>query len=193
MLGRDAAQAASRPNRPLEPEAIAGPVDDGGVPVRAEGVELIGRFEQSGHRVAPSLVRRADGQMVQLTPVLFAVLSETDGYRGYDEIAAAVGTRIGKLITPEDLGFLVESRLRPLGLLRDHDGSEPTTTKMNPLLALRFRMVVTNPRITGAIAAVFSPLFRAPFVAAFTLAFLAVTGWLLFVHGLAAAARNALY
>lgn len=162
-------------------------------PVRAEGLELLGTFERSGHRQAPFLVRRADGQMVQLTPVLFHLLTAIDGARDHSEIAAAVGQRIGKLVASEDVSFLIEQRLRPLGLLQGVDGSQPVARRANPLLALRFRAVVTNPRVTGAIARVFAPLFHTPVVIAFTLAFLAVNGWLLFGHGLAGATRHALY
>jgi putative peptide zinc metalloprotease protein len=163
------------------------------VPARAAGVELLGAFERSGHRDAPYLVRRADGQMVQLTPLLHQVLDAIDGGRRYNDLADVVSARINKLVTPEEIRFLIEEKLRPLGLLRGLDGAEPVTKRANPLLALRFRATVTNPRVTGAIAAIFQPLFWTPLVVAFSLAFLAVTGWLLFGHGLAAATRNALY
>ena len=44
----------------------------------------------SGYREPPALVRRGDGQMLQLTPLLYAVLEAVDGRRTYDEIAEAV-------------------------------------------------------------------------------------------------------
>ena len=50
------------------------------VPVRAEGVHLIGELPGSGYKQPPSLVRRADGQTVQLTRLLFLVL-ENFGFR----------------------------------------------------------------------------------------------------------------
>ena len=46
---------------------------------RADGVELIGEMVGSGYRVPPSLVRRADGQTIQLTPLLYSILREIDG------------------------------------------------------------------------------------------------------------------
>ncbi len=36
-----------------------------GVPRLAEGTELLGEFKDSGYSQPPSLVRRADGQVIQ--------------------------------------------------------------------------------------------------------------------------------
>ena len=44
-------------------------------------VELIGEMAGSGYRVPPSLVRRIDGQTIQLTPLLYATLRAIDGQR----------------------------------------------------------------------------------------------------------------
>ena len=163
------------------------------VPHRAADLELLGTFDRSGHREAPALVRRPDGQMVQLTPLLYAVLTEIDGKTTFADIAESVGRRVGKVVTATDVATLSLTKLRPLGLLRDADGTQAEAKKANPLLALRFRMVISNPRVTNAIAATFSKLFWPPVVVAVSLAFLAVIVWLLFDRGLAAATRHALY
>src|SRR5919109_3374362 len=65
-------------------------------PARAEGVELLGHVTGSGYRKPPSLVRRADGQTIQLTPLLYHVLEAVDGTRGYEELAAELGARVGR-------------------------------------------------------------------------------------------------
>ena len=131
--------------------------------------------------------------MIQLTPLLYALVEQIDGRRTYEEVAGAVGERVGRLVAPEDVRSLVVEKLRPLGLLKEENGAQPTARKANPLLALRFRFAITNPRVTGAIASVFSKLFWPPLVVAFSLAFLTTIGWLLFDRGLAGAARHALY
>lgn len=56
-------------------------------PARAGGIQLLGRSEGSGYREAPSLVRRADGQTLQLTRVLYLVLEAADGTHGMEDIA----------------------------------------------------------------------------------------------------------
>ena len=86
--------------------------------------------------------------MVQLTPLLFQLLDAIDGQRDHAALAALLGERANKQITEGDIRFLAEERLRPLGVLRQADGSEPAVRKMNPLLALRLRFVVSNPATT---------------------------------------------
>ena len=191
------AGVALRSRPPLSPpsrDRVASPEPDPAAPpARADGVELLGAFERSGHREAPSLVRRADGQVVQLTPLLAAVLDAIDGRRGHQDIATVVAQRTGRLVAGSDIRFLIEDKLRPLGLLRGHDGSQPTLRKANPLLGLRLRMVITDERLTERIARPFSTLFASPVVAAVTVAFLVLAAWLLFEHGLGSAVRHALY
>ena len=65
---------------------------------RADGVELIGEMAGSGYRVPPSLARRADGQTIQLTPLLYALLRETDGRRSAAELSAAVSEATGRRV-----------------------------------------------------------------------------------------------
>ncbi len=202
--GRDAAQAASRPD--ARPEATHTPsaatatttaapreglVDDGGVPHRAAGIELIGEIPGSGYRSPPSLVRRADGQTIQLTRLLYLVLSAVDGRRTYEEIAEVVGPQYGRLLSAEDAHTLCDSKLRTIGVLRLADGGEPEVKRSNPLLALRFRYVVTDPEVTRRLTAPFARLFNPIVVAVLVVAFLAVCAWVLFEKGLASATHQA--
>ena len=163
------------------------------VPVRAEGVQLLGAVGGSGYRRAPSLVRRSDGQTIQLTPLLYDLLDAIDGRRGHGELAEVLTERSGKHAAHEDVHFLVETKLRPLGVLEQPDGSQPSVRKANPLLGLRFKLVVSNPAVTNAIAAPFTNLFRLPVVLAVTAAFIASIWWVVFEKGLASAAHEALY
>jgi putative peptide zinc metalloprotease protein len=161
------------------------------VAVRAAGLQLIGEQAGSGYRTPPSLVRRADGQTLQLTKLLYLVLESVDGQRSYSEIAAEVSARYGRSIDSDAARMLAESKLRPLGLLRLADGSEPQVAKANPLLALRFRWVVSDPAVTRRITAPFRWLFNPLVVAATVLAFLVVCKWVLLDRGLGFAAHQA--
>jgi putative peptide zinc metalloprotease protein len=160
---------------------------------RAEGLELLGEVPGSGYRKPPALARRGDGQVITLTPLLQQTMTAIDGRRNLAEVAAAVSEASGRLVRPEDDQQLVDATLRPLGLLRLADGSEPELRRANPLLALRARKVVTDPAITRRLTAPFAVLFS-PFVAIpVVLAFLAVSGWVLFREGLAAATAQAFH
>src|SRR5687768_1940943 len=165
----------------------------GGTPAPARGLELLGPLRGSGYRDTPFLVRRVDGQTLQLTPLLYRLLETVDGRRDYAELAAAVSERIGKHAEPDDVRFLVEEKLRPLGVLRQPDGSEPAVKKSNPLLALRGRIVISDPAMTRRLTTPFAKLFAPPVVLAMMVAFFLSTWWLLFEKGLAPGLRHAMF
>ncbi|MFF2030035.1 hypothetical protein [Arthrobacter sp. NPDC058192] len=161
------------------------------VPVQASGVQLLGGTKGSGYKEAPSLVRRADGQTIQLTRLLYLVLEAIDGRRGLDEIAEHASSRFGRLVSADNVQTLIDSQLLPLGLLRLADGSEPEVRKSNPLLGMRFRCSVTDPDRTRRLTAPFAGLFNPLIVVAVTAAFLATCWWVLMVKGLASATHEA--
>jgi len=185
--GRNAAHAASRPDARPRP----GPVDDRGAPVRAEGVELIGEIPGSGYRVPPALVRRSDGQTIQLTKLLYLVLAAVDGRRTYDEIADAVSLAFGRPVSADNVYTLCDSKLRTLGVLQLADGSQPEVKRSQPLLGLTLRYVVSDPSVTRRITAPFARLFNPFVVSTVLLAFVAVCAWVLLEKGLASATRQA--
>src|SRR5690242_17185591 len=69
------------------------------VPQRADGVQLIGEMPGSGYLEPPALVRRSDGQMLQLTPLLYAVMNAVDGVRNFAQVAAAASETTGRRIS----------------------------------------------------------------------------------------------
>src|SRR5690242_262314 len=108
----------SRPAADLDRPAPTGTALLGrDVPVLVSGTELFGAQPGSGYRVAPHLVRRVDGQVIQLTPLLYALLSAMDGARSTDEVAATAGLDLGRDLHPEDVQTLIDDKLRPLGLV----------------------------------------------------------------------------
>lgn len=145
----------------------------------------------SGYREPPALVRRADGQTIQLTRLLHLVLAAVDGRRTYAQIAELVSPAFGRAVSPDDVHTLCDSTLRPLGVLQLADGSQPQVKRSNPLLALKFRYVVSHPDVTRRITAPFARLFNPFVVVAVLLAFGAVSGWVLLEKGLASATHQA--
>ena len=167
------------------------PTGPGGALARASGVELLGAARGSGYLQPPALVRRGDGQVLQLTPLLHGVLEAIDGERDADAVAEAAGERTGRAITAADVQQLVDGQLRPLGLLRLADGSDPEVRRADPLLRMRFRTEVTDPartqRITRPFQALISPIVVVPVLVAFAV----VTVWVLATKGLASATHQA--
>lgn len=176
------------------PATAPGPASPAGTlppPALADGVQLLGETKGSGYKQAPSLVRRADGQTIQLTRLLYLVLEAVDGRRGLEEIAAHAGAAAGKPISAANVRTLVDQQLLPLGLLRLADGSQPEVRKANPLLGMKFRYSVTDPERTRKITAPFAALFNPLIVVAVTAAFLAICWWVLMAKGLASATHEA--
>src|SRR5918994_518942 len=104
-VDRPAARAATAPVSD-PPRALA----------RAEGLELLGEVSGSGYKEGARLARRADGQMVQLGPLMYALLEEVDGQRDPAALAEATSARLGRRLGPEHVAKIAE-KLAQQGLL----------------------------------------------------------------------------
>jgi putative peptide zinc metalloprotease protein len=156
-------------------------------------VELIGRFEGSGFKEPPFIARRADGQVVQMAPMLFSLAEEIDGRRSYEEVGEGLSHRIRRGVTGEMAEMLIEEQLRPLGIVAPADGGELELNKVDPLLALKFRAKVVPEGVSHALTTLFKPLFFPPVVVAVVAGFLALDAWLLGVHGISQSLRHVIY
>jgi putative peptide zinc metalloprotease protein len=159
----------------------------------ADGVELLGPYEGSGYKEPPLMVRRPDNQLIQLPPLLYLVAERLDGSHDTDAIGAEVGEQVGRGLAGEDVGYLIEEKLVPLGIVETAGAHEQELETVDPLLALRLRKGVISERVVGVLARIFSPLFWPPLLLAGIAGFVTFDIWLFLSHGLAAGAREALY
>jgi putative peptide zinc metalloprotease protein len=157
------------------------------------GVELLGEYQGSGYRQPPSLVRRSDGQILQLPPLLYEVLKAIDGERGSAEIAASVSDQVQRSFANEDIDFLINEKLRPQHLVTDPDGSSTALPKPDPFLAFRYRIGVVSERVSAALGATFKPLFFPPVLIILLIGLIVADWWIFFDVGVAQALRQALY
>ena len=160
---------------------------------RADGIELIGEFEDSGFKSPPKLARRADGQVVQLSGLLYEVAHAADGQRDAAAIAEVVTQRSGRSVTPDNVMYLANRKLRPLGVLALPDGSTPELKKREPVMALRHRRPLLPEGVVNFGARLFTWL-HAPIVR--LIVFIALAGfdvWLFGFHGIAGGLRSAIY
>jgi putative peptide zinc metalloprotease protein len=176
-----------------QPPASPPSPNGGHPPTLADDVELIGEMEGSGYKDAPSLVRRADGQVIQLPSLLYSVAAKADGKHTFDEIAAELTEEIKRGVDGDNVKFLVEEKLRPMGVLAQADGSSPSSEQADPFLALKFRATVVPDSASNAVGTAFKPLFFPPVVLAVLGAFVAFDIWLFFVHGVAQSIRQSIY
>jgi putative peptide zinc metalloprotease protein len=159
----------------------------------AEGIELVGRFEDSGFKEAPFIARRSDGQMVQMPPMLYALAEVIDGKADEAELARRFSERIERGVEPDMVSTLLDEQLRPLGVVAERDGSSPEIEKVDPLLALKFRTKVLPDGLVRGLTTVFKPLFFGPLVFVVVLAFVALDVWLFGIHGISQSLRKVIY
>ena len=162
-------------------------------PTLADGIELIGEYEDSGFQEPPYIVRRGDGQVVQLPRLLYLVAESADGRRDLAAIAERVADAYGRPVSADNVRFLVEKKLRPLGVLAKSDGSSPKLKRADPMLALKFRAALVPEGVVRAITTVFYPLFFPPVIVAVVAALVALDVWLFAYHGIAQSARTLIY
>jgi putative peptide zinc metalloprotease protein len=175
------------------PQQQAAAQADGGPPKLAEGIELIGEYEDSGYKEPPAIARRADGQVIQLPKLLYLVADSADGNRTYEQIAERVTEATGRGVGADDIHFLVNEKLRPLGVLAQADGSSPQVQKADPMLALKFRAALVPEGAVRTITTVFYPFFFPPVILAALVGLVAVDLWLFVFHGIAQPARALVY
>lgn len=152
----------------------------GGEPTKlAAGTELLGAYQGSGSIAVPYLVRRHDGALLQVTHLIHAVATYTDGKRGNADIAARVGVDVGRTLTAQDVAYLYAEKLQPAGLLQDDPDQTQEPAGTPALLALSLRSKVLPDRWVTVATSVLTPLFWPPVVLAVLTTVTGVSAWLL--------------
>jgi putative peptide zinc metalloprotease protein len=160
-------------------------------PRLADGTELLGEFKNSGVTEPPSLVRRADSQVIQLSRLVYLVASMLDGTSGPDVIAAKASAELGRTLSAEQVGYLLTAKLAPLGIVASA-GAPAALPTARPLLALRARATLLPAAAADAAGAFLRPLFSWPVIVAVVAGTAALDYWIISVRGLIAALQQLL-
>ena len=153
-------------------------------------MELLGGVHGSGYKEGAALVRRGDGQMVHLGPLMYGLLEAVDGERDNEELAEALSQKLGRRLGAEHIERIAQ-KLAAQGLLAGSEHRAPP--KRNPLLALRWKVLVTNPAITRRLTAPFTFLFRPWVMWPILAGFVGVFWFVLFHKGVASATSQAFH
>ncbi|WP_334171297.1 hypothetical protein [Sinomonas sp.] len=132
---------------------------------RAQGVELLGLVSGSGLNHSTYLVRRPDGQVVQLTELLHHIVAAAARPIVSEDLARRVSKSFGRELDAEGLTFLAEGKLEPLGLLErpGTDLASPPPSSA-PLLALSGKTTILSRSAVNRTARLLSPLYAPPVV-----------------------------
>src|SRR5258708_2300606 len=85
-------------------------------PCLLPGTSLVGEYLESGFREPSFLARRADGQVVQLSHLLYVIADAADGVNDCDEIAALATNRLSRRVSAANVIHLIERKLEPCGV-----------------------------------------------------------------------------
>jgi putative peptide zinc metalloprotease protein len=150
------------------------------VPRLAAGVELIGEYQGSGLTTATYLVRNPEGRVVQLSRLLYLLLSGVDGNRTQGEIAERVGAAFGRTVSAGNVEYLLANKLAPLGLIAAGEGAgETRAVHPDPMiLTLKLRRTLIPPAGVQLVARLLAPLFSPPVVVVVLASLAGVDVWL---------------
>ena len=157
----------------------------------ADGVELLGELKDSGFTRPPALIRRGDGQMIQISQLLYLVACRIDGTRAPDAIAALVSDDLGRSLSASQVSYVITDKLAPLGVIAGQDTPDALPTA-SPLLALRARATLLPATAANVAGALFRPLFYWPVIAVVIAGGGVMDYWLFLRHGLSGAYRQVL-
>ena len=132
-----------------------------------EGLQLLGPVKGSGIREPTYLLRRQDGQIVQVSELLHLVVSAVVPGRTAKQVADVVSGAYGRTLTTDGLAHLVKERLQPLGLV-EHAGTAATSQlpRARPILSLSLKGTLVPARAVRMLARPLAPAFWPPVVAA---------------------------
>ena len=133
----------------------------GSAPELAAGTELLDEYQGSGLAEATYLVRAPGGQLVQVSRLLYLVLSAIDGERTEGQIAERVTAAFGRTVSAGNVQYLLEHKLAPLGLVQPGPGAGPADAGQQApaILALKLRLTLVRAPAVQHIARLFQPLF----------------------------------
>jgi putative peptide zinc metalloprotease protein len=127
------------------------------VPQLGPGVERLGEYQGSGFTQPTYLARCPGGHVVQLSRLLYLVLSEINGVRTAMEIAARVSVAFGRTVSAGNVEYLLAKKFAPLGLLA---GSGPAGAgQAEDVLTLKTRRTLVPAPAVQIIAWLLQPLF----------------------------------
>jgi putative peptide zinc metalloprotease protein len=139
----------------------------------ADGVELVGEYKGSGLKEPLYLAKRADGQVVQLSALLFTLLHQVDGCTDIERLAERTSQATQLPVSVENVAYLLQHKIKPTGLIDGIELSPVETPEQHhdatSVFDLRLRFTLLHERAVQFIAPklefLFAPVLVALFVA----------------------------
>lgn len=167
------------------------------VPERPElppTVALVGELDGTGFRDRQWLILR-NGRFLQVTELLYRIAEHADGDHTVEEIAERVSESMDKLVSPDQVRYLLTTTLIPRGLIAPPAGLTilQAPDRVRSALAVNMRLRMLGPDILDPIARVLQLLFAPPVLIPMLIAIIGTHVWLYFSHGITGSLRAALF
>jgi putative peptide zinc metalloprotease protein len=159
-------------------------------PGLAPGTELLGEYRDSGRTEAPSIIRRNDGRMLEVSPLLFQLAASLDPAQDLQWVARRLGGRLRRSISAGSVAYLIDNKLRPLGVLADSPAAATEQPSTPDLLGLTLHAGVVPAPAVRAFTTILRPLFFPPVVVLALLALIAGDVWIWRSHQFGAGLRD---
>jgi putative peptide zinc metalloprotease protein len=151
-------------------------------PALAANVELSGAMQGTGFQEQQWLIQR-DKHFIQVTELLYRVAEQANGARTLEEIAEAVTQSTDWMVSADNVRYLIQTKLLPLGLIAPADGAAvpQRAGQGGSALAFTLRRTVISPRVIDPITNILQCLYVPP-VLFFVLACIAFAHWWLYFN-----------
>jgi putative peptide zinc metalloprotease protein len=166
--------------QPLVPEPVFP------VPRLSAGLRLHGEYQGSGFNEPKYIARRGDGQVVQLSRLLHLVAGCVDGVRDTERISHRVSGLYGREVSEENIAYLVEHKLQPLGVtvpFGQEDDEVAQAPRSDLLLALKGHRVMFSQQRVNRIGRALAWLHRPLMVVLVLGSMVAMDVWLFGFYG----------
>ncbi|WP_200886618.1 hypothetical protein [Phaeacidiphilus oryzae] len=150
------------------------------MPRLTAGLRLHGEYRGSGFTEPRYIARRGDGQVLQLSRLLYLVTRAIDGRRDLEGVSHRVSAEYGRELSTENIAYLIDRKLEPLGVTvpPGQENDQVDAPRSDLLLALRFHKVLFRESAVARIAGALSWLHRPLLVALVLLGMGGLDAWL---------------
>jgi putative peptide zinc metalloprotease protein len=163
-------------------------------PKLADDITLKGEMQESAFVEPPWLLER-DGGYIQLPKLLYHVAEQCTGDQTHEQMAEAVGEKLGRTITADNIKTLV-AKLIPMGIVEVPGLSEAARKRGSSAagaLSVNAKMLKVPPRVITPLSHILQVFYIKPVLVLTLLLTFAAEGWMFFVHGLGGGIHDALY
>ncbi|HEX8220326.1 MAG TPA: hypothetical protein VF914_14110 [Chloroflexia bacterium] len=162
-------------------------------PKLADDINLKGEMQESAFEEPPWLLER-DGGYIQVPKLLYHVAEACTGDQTHEQMAEAVGQKLGRKVTADNIKTLV-AKLIPMGIV-DVPGLPKEAHKRGSAagaLSVNAKMLRIPPRVFTPLSKVLQVFYLKPVLLLTLLVTFAAEAWMFFVHGLGGGIHDALY